>query len=156
MALGNLDEIYRDDLILEHRRYPRNPDFLPNADIVVDGVNPFCGDEIHLQIVLDDQSRVSQVGFQGEGCSINQATGSMLSEAIKGLTLTEAEELSYSFHRMMQGPDPSSSHLDDLGDLGSLAKVREFPVRIKCALLAWSTLEDGILGASSPSTGSQG
>ena len=109
MALGNLDEIYRDDLILEHRRYPRNPDFLPNADIVVDGVNPFCGDEIHLQIVLDDQSRVSQVGFQGEGCSINQATGSMLSEAIKGLTLTEAEELSYSFHRMMQGPDPSST-----------------------------------------------
>jgi len=144
MALGNLDEIYRDDLILEHRRHPRNPSHLPDADIVADGVNPFCGDEIHLQIVLDDQSRISRVGFQGEGCSINQATGSMLSEAIKGLTLTEAEELSDSFHRMMQGPDPSSSLLNELGDLGSLAKVREFPVRIKCALLAWSTLEDAI------------
>lgn len=151
MALGNLDEIYRDDLILDHRRHPRNPDFLSDADIVVDGVNPFCGDEIHLQIALDDQSRVARVGFQGEGCSINQATGSMLSEAIKGLTLTEAEALSDSFHRMMQGPDPTPAQLDQLRDLGALAKVREFPVRIKCALLAWSTLEDGILGASSPS-----
>ena len=147
MALSNLDEIYRDDLILDHRRHPRNPCHLSNADIVADGVNPFCGDEIHLQIMLDDQSRVSQVGFQGEGCSINQATGSMLSEAIKGLTLTEAEDLSDSFHRMMQGPDPTQTQLAELGDLGALSKVREFPVRIKCALLAWSTLEDGVRGA---------
>jgi nitrogen fixation NifU-like protein len=144
MALGNLDEIYRDDLILDHRRRPRNPCHLPDADIAVDGVNPFCGDEIHLQIMLDEQSRVSQVGFQGEGCSINQATGSMLSEAIKGLTLSEAEALSDRFHRMMQGPAPTPSQLDQIGDLGALSKVREFPVRIKCALLAWSTLEDGI------------
>ncbi len=146
MALSNLDEIYRDDLILDHRRHPRNPGHISEADIVVDGVNPFCGDEIHLQIVLNGESRVSQVGFQGEGCSINQATGSMLSEAIKGLTLPEAEALSDSFHRMMQGPDPTPAQLDELGDLGALAKVREFPVRIKCALLAWSTLEDAVQG----------
>lgn len=150
MALGNLDEIYRDDLILDHRRHPRNPCHLSDADIVADGVNPFCGDEIHLQIRLDEQSRVSQVGFQGEGCSINQATGSMLSEAIKGLTLTEAGALSDRFHLMMQGPDPTPAQLDELGDLGTLAKVREFPVRIKCALLAWSTLEDAILGHPLP------
>ena len=153
MALGNLDGIYRDDLILDHRRHPRNPSHLPDADVVADGVNPFCGDEIHLQIRLDEQSRVSHVGFQGEGCSINQATGSMLSEAIKGLTLPEAEALSVTFHSMMQGPVPTSEQLEQLGDLGTLAKVREFPVRIKCALLAWSTLEDGILGASSPLMG---
>ena len=146
MALGNLDEIYRDDLILDHRRRPRNPCRLADADIVADGVNPFCGDEIHLQIRLDEQFCVSQVGFQGEGCSINQATGSMLSEAIKGLTLPEAEELSDRFHLMMQGPEPTPAQLGRLGDLGTLAKVREFPVRIKCALLAWSTLEDGIRG----------
>ena len=144
MALGNLDEIYRDDVILDHRRNPRNPDRLDDADIVMDGVNPFCGDEIHLQIKLDSDSRVAQVGFQGEGCSINQATGSMLSEAVKGLTLDEAAKLSDLFHEMMQGPDPSPEQLSGLGDLGSLAKVREFPVRIKCALLAWSTLEDGL------------
>ena len=144
MASRNLDDIYRDDAILDHRRNPRNPDRLSDADIVLDGVNPFCGDEIHLQIKLDSDSRVAQVGFQGEGCSINQATGSMLSESIKGMTLSEAATLSHRFHDMMQGPEPSQEWLSELGDLASLAKVREFPVRIKCALLAWSTLEDGI------------
>ena len=144
MALGNLDEIYRDDVILDHRRNPRNPARLNDPDIVADGVNPFCGDEIHLQIRLDSEGRVSEVGFQGEGCSINQATGSMLSEAIKGLTLGEAAGLSERFHRMMQGSEPTPEQLAGLGDLGSLAKVRDFPVRIKCALLAWSTLEDGL------------
>ncbi len=144
MALGNLDEIYRDDLILDHRRNPRNPARLNDPDIVVDGVNPFCGDEIHLQIRLDSDGRVREVGFQGEGCSINQSTGSMLSEAIKGLTLDEATGLSDRFHRMMEGSEPTPELLDSLGDLGVLSKVRDFPVRIKCALLAWSTLEDGI------------
>ena len=147
MALGNLDEIYRDDVILDHRRNPRNPTRLNGPDIVADGVNPFCGDEIHLQIRLDSEGRVSEVGFQGEGCSINQATGSMLSEAIKGLTIGEAAGLSDRFHRMMQGPEPTPEQLAGLGDLGSLAKVRDFPVRIKCALLAWSTLEDGLESA---------
>ena len=103
MALGSLDEIYRDDVILDHRRNPRNPDRIDDADIVLDGVNPFCGDEIHLQIQLDSLCRVAEVGFQGEGCSINQAAGSMLSEAIKGLTLKEAATLSEQFHEMMQG-----------------------------------------------------
>jgi nitrogen fixation NifU-like protein len=144
MALGNLDEIYRDDMILDHRRNPRNPEKPDVVDFTADGVNPFCGDEIHLQFGLDQEGRIAKVGFQGEGCSINQATGSMLSEAIRGLTLPEAEALSERFHRMMQGPEPTPAQLGQLGDLGTLAKVREFPVRIKCALLAWSTLEDGI------------
>ena len=107
MPPANLDEIYRDDVILDHRRRPRNPLRLDDADIVADGVNPFCGDEIHLQMRLDDSGRIIETGFQGEGCSINQATGSMLSEAIKGLTLAEADALSATFHRMMQGPRPS-------------------------------------------------
>ena len=144
MASGNLDQIYRDDVILDHRRNPRNPARLNDADIVTDGVNPFCGDEIHLQIRLDAERRISKVGFQGEGCSINQATGSMLSDAIKGLTLNEAAILSERFHRMMQDSELAPERMNGLGDLGSLAKVRDFPVRIKCALLAWSTLEDGL------------
>ncbi len=144
MALGNLDEIYRDDVILDHRRNPRNSGRIDDAGIFMDGVNPFCGDEIHLQIKLGPDGRVLRVGFQGEGCSINQATGSMLSEAIRGLTLDEAASLSDRFHKMMQGSEPTPEQLADLGDLGSLAKVRDFPVRIKCALLAWSTLEDGL------------
>ena len=78
MGPGELDGLYRDEVILDHRRNPRNPDSLEDADITADGVNPFCGDEIHLQIKLDDRGRVSQVGFQGAGCAINQATGSMV------------------------------------------------------------------------------
>ncbi len=144
MALGNLDEIYRDDVILDHRRNPRNPRRLADPDLVVDGVNPFCGDEIHIQVLLDSTGRVREVGFQGAGCSINQATGSMLSEAIRGLDLGEMSALSDRFREMMTGSDPTQSLLSELGDLGSLAKVRGFPVRIKCALLAWSALDDGI------------
>ena len=144
MALGNLDEIYRDDVILDHRRNPRNPDRLDVFNFTADGVNPFCGDEIHLQFGLDQEGRIDKVGFQGEGCSINQATGSMLSEAVKGLTLSEVRDLSSRFHTMMQGPKPSTDQLSKLGELSVLVKVREFPVRIKCALLAWSALDDGI------------
>ena len=144
MALGNLDEIYRDDVILDHRRNPRNSRSLESVDFTADGVNPFCGDEIHLQFGLDHEGRIARVSFQGEGCSINQATGSMLSEAVKGLTLPEVEDLSSRFQDMMQGPDPTGDQLSKLGELGVLVKVREFPVRIKCSLLAWSALDDGI------------
>ena len=148
MALANLDEIYRDDAILDHRRNPRNATRLADADIIADGVNPFCGDEIHLQIRLDERGRAIAVGFQGEGCSINQAAGSMLSEAVKGRTPPEMLALSDEFRRMLQSPTPPAAEtLKTLGDdLASLSKVREFPVRIKCALLAWSTLEDGVEG----------
>ena len=144
MALGNLDEIYRDDVILDHRRNPRNRSRPDIVDFSADGVNPFCGDEIHLQFGLDREGRIAKVGFQGEGCSINQATGSLLSEAVNGLTLSEVRDLSNRFHDMMQGPDPTAGQLSKLGDLSVLVKVREFPVRIKCALLAWSALVDGI------------
>lgn len=148
MALANLDEIYRDDAILDHRRNPRNPARLADADIIADSVNPFCGDEIHLQIRLDAGGRAIAVGFQGEGCSINQAAGSMLSEAVKGRTPPEMLALADEFRRMLQSPTPPAAEtLASLGDdLASLSKVREFPVRIKCALLAWSTLEDGVEG----------
>ena len=148
MARANLDEIYRDDAILDHRRNPRNAARLADADIIADGVNPFCGDEIHLQIRLDAGGRAAAVGFQGEGCSINQAAGSMLSEAVKGKTPPEMLSLAAEFRRMLQSPNaPSAATLESLGnDLASLSKVREFPVRIKCALLAWSTLEDGVEG----------
>jgi nitrogen fixation NifU-like protein len=146
MGPDELDELYRDEVILDHRRTPRNPDALDDADITADGVNPFCGDEIHLQINVDDRGRVSQVGFQGAGCSINQATGSMVSEAIEGMTLDEVGAVSEAFRQMVRrDAEPSRNQLSELGDLAALVGVRAFPVRIKCALLAWATLEDGIV-----------
>ena len=142
-ALEGLDNVYR-DAILDHRLHPRNHQALDEADILGDGVNPFCGDEIHLQILLDDGGRVSRMAVQGEGCSINRATGSMLTEAIEGKSLSEIERLSALFRRMMRGDAVSEEERRLLGDLVELEGVREFPVRIKCSLLAWSTLDDAI------------
>ena len=146
MEPTELDELYRDEVILDHRRNPRNPDTLDDADISADGVNPFCGDEIHLQIGVDDQGRVSRVGFQGAGCFINQAAGSMVSEAIQGMTLDEVVALSEAFRQMVRGGgQPTRHQLSELGDLAAMVGVRAFPVRIKCALLVWAALEDGIV-----------
>ncbi len=143
MELPQLDDLYR-DAILDHRRHPRNSDKLDSATIVGDSVNPFCGDEIHLQIKLDSEGRVERVGLQGEGCSINQAAGSMLTEAVLGKTLSEIGSLIATFKLMMKGDPEAESRLTDENDLPSLIGVRNFPVRIKCALLSWSALEDGV------------
>ena len=143
MAFDQLDDVYR-ELILDHRRHPRNNRKLENADLTANGVNPFCGDEIHLQIAIDDGGRASEVGLEGVGCSINQATGSMLTEAVQGKTVDQMEGLSALFEAMMRGEMLSEKDTERLGDLRELDGVRRFPVRIKCALLAWSTLDDAI------------
>ena len=139
MRFEELDDLYQ-ETILEHRRRPRNADELADPDISARAVNPFCGDEIHIQIALGGDGRVQCVGLQGVGCSINQATGSMLSDAIKGKTLDDLQALSAKFNSLMLGTGES----DGLGELETLEGVRQFPVRIKCALLAWSALDEGI------------
>ena len=144
MELPQLDDLYRDS-ILDHRRNPRNNGKLDNATIIGDSVNPFCGDEIHLQLDLAGDGRVERVGLQSEGCSINQAAGSMLTEAVVGKTLQEIDHLVQTFKLMMQGDPDAESLLSDENDLKSLLGVRNYPVRIKCALLSWSALEDGVL-----------
>ena len=143
MGLDRLDDLYR-DAILDHRRNPRNRKTLQSPDIVGDAINPFCGDEIHLQIGLDEDKRIARIGLQGEGCSINLAAGSMLTEVIEGKALDDAAGLVLLFRRMMQGDAEAEAQLRAEGDLHNLAAVREFPVRIKCALLSWSALADGI------------
>ena len=149
MEFDRLDDIYGDP-ILEHLRNPRNQDKLEDADITARGVNPFCGDEVHLQIKLDGQGRVARVGLQGVGCSINQAAGSMLTEVIEGRTLQEIEAVSDAFGAMMRGGVSSEDEPPLPGELPALSGVRRLPVRIKCALLAWSTLEEGIEEYRSP------
>ncbi|MBI3977665.1 MAG: SUF system NifU family Fe-S cluster assembly protein [Chloroflexi bacterium] len=134
------DELYR-EIILDHYRNPRNRGVVPNPTIAVEGANPLCGDEIELTIVLDGE-RVTAIRFKGVGCSISQASASMMMEAVEGKSLAEAEALIGAFKGMMHG----KGALDDgaLGDIEALLGVRKFPIRIKCALLAWTTLEQGI------------
>ena len=149
MALGSLNDLYRDKVILDHCRNPRNSAVLELPDVSCEAINPFCGDEIRFQINLDDSDRVMEVGFQGEGCAINQAAGSIVSEALNGLTLTDVLDLSKKFSRIMEASLPKDVVVADkeainLGELSALYKVREFPVRVKCALLVWSALDSGI------------
>ena len=139
---SDMDDLYQ-EIILDHYRSPRNQQELEDVDIETEGVNPFCGDEVYLKMKLQD-GMVDSVSFRGVGCSISQASASMLTEAIKGKNLDEAEAVYLLFREMMQGKDPSDEELEELGEVEALAGVKKFPIRIKCAMLSWAALEEGI------------
>ena len=139
-AQNKLDDLYG-DVVLDHCRSPRNNDFLDVADRCAEGVNPFCGDEIHFQLLVDSHDSVQAVGAQGVGCAINRASGSLFSEAIIGKTINEVSDFSRAFSRIMESHDlHESEYARQFGAISALFRVREFPVRIKCALLASSAL----------------
>ena len=142
MARDELDDLY-DACILDHCREPRNSAPLESPDATASAVNPFCGDEVYLQLEIAD-GRVTGIGVQSVGCSINLATASMLSEAVAGRTTAEAEVVSERFRDLMAGAAVSGAEAERMGDLTSLRSVRAFPVRIKCALLSWTALEDAL------------
>lgn len=131
-----LDELYR-QVIMDHYQHPRNQGELHEDAVAVDLRNPSCGDEITLQMVIQN-GVVEDVRFKGSGCSISMASASMMTEAVKGKSIDEALQLSQSFREMMTG---KSVDLDALGELESLQGVAKFPARIKCATLAWQALE---------------
>jgi nitrogen fixation NifU-like protein len=135
------DDLYR-EIILDHYRNPRHKRPVEPADLTVEAANPLCGDEITLTLRLDDGS-VADVGFQGRGCSISQASASMMCEEVAGRSRDEAAALGHRFKDMLTaGGAP-----DDLGDLEALQGVRQYPVRIKCAVLPWNALLRGLEGA---------
>jgi len=134
MNLG--EDLYR-EVILDHISQPRNRGPLECASHKHEGLNPVCGDQV--EILLDIQGdTVAQARFQGTGCSISQASASMLAEQIQGLSVSAARDLAEHFKTFMKSRE--SEPPDGLGDLEALAGVRKYPVRIKCALLAWTTL----------------
>ena len=138
-----LDGLYG-DAIMDHYRHPRCRQPVQNPDLVTHDFNPLCGDEVTLQLRLDDSRRVIAVSSHSQGCSIIQASASMLAEAMEGLTLSQLTDLSQTFRNMMQGKPPPEQTPGDLGNLEALQAVRQHPVRIKCALLPWTALEQGI------------
>lgn len=131
-----LDELYR-QVIMDHYQNPRNQGRLSDEAISVDLRNPSCGDEITLQMMVEN-GVVKDVRFKGSGCSISMASASMMTDAIKGKTIAEALELSREFREMVKGNEVD---LNQLGELESLQGVSKFPARIKCATLAWQALE---------------
>ena len=133
-------------VIMDHYRSPRNREPLPVPTLVAYELNPFCGDLIDLQLCLDANGVIDGVYAHSEGCSIIQASASMMSEAVKGMTAAEMADLSIRFRAFLRdrAGDSSAELPPDLGDLGALGVVRQYPVRIKCALLPWTALEQAI------------
>lgn len=142
--IEELDDLYR-RVVLDHHRTPRNQAALADPDIESEEYNPFCGDRVALQIRFVD-GVIREVGFQGQGCAISQASASLLTESLKGLGLEEVEALSKAFRHLMGRGTTGDEKMEssELGDLEAFQGVRKFPVRIKCALLAWVALETGI------------
>ena len=130
--------------IMDHYRSPRHRLALDSSDIESEEFNPFCGDRIILQIKLDDGGRIAQISSRSEGCSIIQATASMMAEALLGKSLEQVRALDQAFRAMMRGENSGQDPASELGDLVAMQVVREYPVRIKCALLPWLALEEGM------------
>lgn len=138
---AELSALYQ-EMILDHYRKPRNKGTIDDADCTIAMRNPLCGDEIDLQVRFEDDE-IADIKFSGRGCSISQASASMMTQLVKGKSPEEAEELREKFRRMIMG-DQSLSADASLGSLRSLVGVSKFPARVKCALLAWNALEQAI------------
>ena len=138
---AELSALYQ-EMILDHYRKPRNKGTMENADRTVAMRNPLCGDEVDLQVALSPDT-ITDVKFTGRGCSISQASASMMTQLVKGKSREEAEELRRKFRQMIMG-DQSLAADPSLGSLRSLVGVSRFPARVKCALLAWNALEEAL------------
>jgi nitrogen fixation NifU-like protein len=141
MDTPQLNSLYQ-QLILEHYRNPRNKAELAEKTIEVHLANPVCGDEIRLQLLIEDD-RISDAKFAGQGCSISQAAVSMMTTLLKGRSLADADGIAKRFTQMMHG-DQDAAKDKALGDLRALSGVSKFPVRIKCALLGFDALQQAL------------
>ncbi|AYN20831.1 Fe-S cluster assembly sulfur transfer protein SufU [Alcaligenes aquatilis] len=135
---NGLRELYQ-EVIFDHNRSPRNFKVIENASHFANGHNPLCGDQLAVYAVVED-GIVQKVSFVGHGCAISKASASLMTEAVKGLSLAEFESLFQDMHAMLTEAHPDR----DLGKLEVLSGVREFPARVKCATLAWHTLHNAI------------
>jgi nitrogen fixation NifU-like protein len=140
----DLRDLYQ-QVVLDHNRSPRNFKTLDDANRTAEGTNPLCGDEITLYLRVEDDV-VQDIGFQGSGCAISQASASLMTSAIKGKTKEEAEGLFRAFHAMVTAGPETEPDTKSLGKLAALGGVRQFPARVKCANLPWHTLHEALSG----------
>jgi len=146
--MSELQDLYQ-EVILEHSKHPRNFRVMETSNRKAEGYNPLCGD--HYTIFLDvENDAIRDISFQGSGCAISKASASMMSQALKGITTAHAEELFNKFHGIVTGEQPGDTN--SLGKLEVFAGVANFPTRIKCATLAWHTLQAALHGKQVAST----
>jgi nitrogen fixation NifU-like protein len=139
LAEPQFDDLYR-DIILDHYRRPRNQRAIAGPTHTAEGMNPVCGDQVRLDLVLNGDV-IADVSFEGQGCSISQCSASMLTEQLKGRSVDEANHVCAHFRGMLtEGEEPAA----ELGDLEALQGVAQFPVRVKCAMLSWNVLQEAL------------
>jgi nitrogen fixation NifU-like protein len=145
---AELDDLYQ-EVILDHGRRPRNFRPLPDATARAEGLNPLCGDHYTVYVKLDGE-RIADVSFEGAGCAISKASASLMTSALKGKTVAEAEETFRRFHAMVVQGDRGQA--EGLGKLAVLRGVCDFPTRVKCASLVWHTLHNALAGERRPAS----
>ncbi|GAF40553.1 iron-sulfur cluster assembly scaffold protein for SUF system, SufE2 [Agrilactobacillus composti DSM 18527 = JCM 14202] len=141
MALSKLDNLYR-QVILDHSEHPHHHGHLSDATNDIELRNPTCGDVLQLQIQMDDDDRIKDIAFSGSGCTISQASASMMTDAVLGKKAQEADDMVEVFSELIVGD--KSVDTDVLGDAAVLEGVKQFPARIKCAMLAWKALHKAL------------
>lgn len=150
MADAALDALYQ-EVILDHNRRPRNYHPMEQASCSADGKNPNCGDQLTIWLKVEDD-RVSDVSFQGQGCAISKASASMMTEAIKGKSRSDAVRMYEKVHRLVTGENGELAKDKELGSLRALGGVSKFPMRVKCASLAWHAMKAALDGTAVVST----
>ncbi len=141
MTDNALRELYQ-EVILDHSRHPRHYGTLDHASHKAEGYNPLCGDKVTVYLKLDGDGRVGDIAFEGKGCAISQASASMMTDMLKGRTAEEAEKLMQGFLHLVKGEDASDLPEDDRERLEVMGGISEFPMRVKCATLAWHTFKN--------------
>jgi nitrogen fixation NifU-like protein len=142
---SDLNDLYQ-ETIIDHSKRPRNKGVLEHATHHAEGYNPLCGDRVTIELKLEE-GRISGVGFQGSGCAISTASASLMTEALRGKTPEEAEQSFEKFHGMLTEDKLPAA---DLGKLAVFSGVRQYPMRVKCATLAWHTLRAALQGEAKP------
>jgi nitrogen fixation NifU-like protein len=138
------NELYQ-EIILDHNRTPRNYGKLEHATHTADGYNPLCGDHYKLYLRIEN-GIIADIRYEGSGCAISKASASVMSAAVKGMTVAQAEHYFELFHNVVTGAIDPDECMDELGKLAVFAGVAEFPMRVKCATLAWHTLHNALSG----------
>jgi nitrogen fixation protein NifU and related proteins len=147
--MSELDDLYQ-DVILDHTKRPRNFREMADSTAHADGHNRLCGDRLTLWVKVQD-GKIADVSFKGAGCSISTSSASMMTEALKGKTVAEANAMFEKFHDLLTGPpDETPEAGEELGKLAAFGGVRRFPVRVKCATLAWHTLQAALKNEQTP------
>ena len=140
--MSDLSDLYQ-EVILDHNKRPRNFHALEQPSHSAEGYNPLCGDRLNLFVKVEGDV-ITDIAFQGSGCAISKASASLMTDALKGRTVQEARQLFDRFHRMVTTPIDRDVDADAMGKLAVLSGVREFPMRVKCASLAWHTLKSAL------------